>query len=45
MYLSRALSIGEAPKFEAITREAAAVSDEDLARVALCIHRQSLISS
>lgn len=30
LYLSRALAVGEAPRFEAVTREADALSDEDL---------------
>jgi len=32
LYLTRALSIGEAPRFEAVSRQADAVSDEDLRR-------------
>jgi hypothetical protein len=32
LYLSRALSIGDAPRFEAVSRQADAVSDEDLKR-------------
>jgi hypothetical protein len=32
LYLTRALSIGDAPRFEAVSRQADAVSDEDLRR-------------
>ena len=32
LYLTRALSIGEAPRFEAVSRQVDAVSDEDLRR-------------
>jgi hypothetical protein len=32
LYLTRALSIGEAPRFETVSRQADAVSDEDLKR-------------
>jgi hypothetical protein len=37
LYLSRALSIGEAPKFESVSRQADALSDEDLRRSAVVV--------
>ena len=37
LYSSRALSIGEAPKFEAVSRQADALSDEDLRRSAVVV--------
>jgi len=37
LYLTRALSIGEAPRFEAVSRQADAVSDEDLRRSAVVV--------
>ncbi len=37
LYLSRALSIGEAPRFDAVSRQADAVSDEDLRRSAVVV--------
>ena len=37
LYLTRALSIGEAPKFEAVSRQALMPSDEDLRRGAVVV--------
>jgi hypothetical protein len=37
LYLSRALSIGDAPRFEAVSRQADALSDEDLRRSAVVV--------
>jgi hypothetical protein len=37
LYLTRALSIGESPRFEAVSRQADAVSDEDLRRSAVVL--------
>ena len=37
LYLTRALSIGDAPRFEAVSRQADAVSDEDLRRSAVIV--------
>jgi Aerotolerance regulator N-terminal/von Willebrand factor type A domain len=37
LYLSRALSIGEAPRFEAVSRQADALSDDDLRRSAVVV--------
>jgi hypothetical protein len=37
LYLTRALSIGEAPRFETVSRQAEAVSDEDLRRTAVVV--------
>jgi hypothetical protein len=37
LYLSRALSIGDAPRFETVSRQADAVSDEDLKRSAVIV--------
>lgn len=37
LYLTRALAIGEAPRFEAVTRAPDAVSDEDLRRSAVVL--------
>ena len=37
LYLTRVLSIGESPKFEAVARQVAALSDDDLRRSAVVI--------
>jgi hypothetical protein len=37
LYLSRALAIGEAPRFETVSRQVDAVSDEDLRRSAVIV--------
>ena len=37
LYLTRALSIGDAPRFEAVSRQADAVSDDDLRRSAVVL--------
>jgi hypothetical protein len=45
LYLTRALSIGEAPRFEAVSRQADAVSDEDLRRSAVVLLNDVDVSS
>jgi hypothetical protein len=45
LYLSRALSIGDAPRFEAVSRQADAVSDEDLKRSAVVVLNDVSVSA
>ena len=45
LFLARALSVSEAPRFEAVTRQPAAVSDDDLRRSAAVVLNDVAITS